>query len=255
MKSSLVFRIEYEEKIMKLNKRNFAYASVVGVAFMFAAGSAVAAPVTIDDFTTPQDTLKAEPGQTLSSAVSGANIIGGSRALTVSATAGAPPLGTTAAVMQVNNFLSFSNDVGVTGQLQVEWNAGGTGLGGIDLTDAGTNDGFLVDITTADNDFSLSFEVDDALGGTSTFSSIVPELSGPGSLPLFIAFGVFNGNADFTSIDSIRMTLTSVGAALDMSIASISSVAEIPIPGAIPLMLSGLAGLGFAGRRSGRRAA
>lgn len=54
-------------------------------------------------------------------------------------------------------------------------------------------------------------------------------------------------NGDFAGLESIRFTYVNT----DFYIGSIS---DVPIPGAIPLLLSGLAGLGFAGRKKKKTA-
>jgi hypothetical protein len=138
--------------------------------------------------------------------VAAVEAIGGFRTLeVVSITPGS--LSATLAVGPVPAIgLSLSNDTGESSVSQVVWDADGTGLGGVDLTQGGLIDNFFelaissIDVGLVD----LTLTVADTLGGLSSASML-----GAGVGTETVSFASFVGDVDFTTVDSITLSIDS----------------------------------------------
>ena len=183
-----------------------------------------------------------------------ANTIGGFRDLEIQriVNMGNPFATATGAVFNGN--LEWSNDLGFSSMLTVQWDGGDgsgtidpTGLGGVDFTDGGMFDRFGLDFLSVDQP-GLTVELTVYTDGGN--SSILTEtLTDPIFVPEerffeFSDFAVQNGSgADFTDVGALQLKLTGP-ASIDAQIALLE-LAKPPIPD-IPEP-STLLGLGLIG--------
>jgi hypothetical protein len=144
----------------------------------------------------------------------------------------------TGIVSESEGHLDVFNFSELGGTLTVEWNGGGT-LGGVDLTDGGSNE--FIDIVTELVTLgalteTLMFSVMDSVGGESSVEIPWIELSAFSSN--LIPFTSLEGDADLTSIDVISLATTIVVSDRQIQIDSISAV-PIPAPATLPLVVVG----------------
>ena len=186
----------------------------------------------IDTFETAQAqislTSPGDTGTSTSSFVSGAGILGTERDLQVTLTAASNP-GEGVASDTLGGRFSYAQDPNVTasGQLQYDGVDGSmaldpTGLGGVDLTNAGRNNAFEILIPFDDNPIDLTFDVYTDAGNTSTYTFdpgggifTTPETF---IIP-FADFSTAAGTgADFSNVGAVTVTLESAGNAPDFTL-------------------------------------
>lgn len=212
-------------------------------------GPVAAATIIIDQFVAPQYVVsRPGPGNVAASEVAAPLSIGGYREMRV--TNGQNRLNGTS-LETGGGVADFSNASRTAGSGTLTWNGiGSTGLGGLDVTDNGTNDAVFFDVVFSDADVDLAFAVVDTRGRTSTYSYLVgEELSGT---PVVFSFADFTGNADLTSINSVSFRLSgrspSVDASLDLLYFG-STLTSVPLPASGILLGAALLGAGLMGRR------
>lgn len=158
-------------------------------------------------------------------------------------------------LLSSDGYLDFSNAARTSGTGTLLWDGlGSVGLGGVDLTDRGTNNALFLDVVFADANLTLSFSVTDTHGATSTLTQTVSQtLVDPTSMAFL--FDDFTGSADFTSLNSISLILSGTTQGLDATIdtvyaaSTLSPLPAVPVPAAGWLMLGGLMALGTLKRR------
>jgi len=184
--------------------------------FMLGSGSAQADPILIDDFDVNQDvgSLAIDGAIPDSSQVGAAGtILGGFRDM--QATGDADDWIETRLKVD-NQSLTFSNDVDTNGFGTIVWDGNDDptvldtmGLGGIDITqnNGSTLDSILMDIISADlPGLEVNFTIYDMNSNTSSISRIFDtSISTPQEETFF--FDDFSGNADFTNVGAIKLTL------------------------------------------------
>ncbi|NBB81435.1 MAG: hypothetical protein GVY36_18675 [Verrucomicrobia bacterium] len=218
------------------------------------ASTATAATIMIDSFDTFQQVADSPvlPGAPNTSTVNGdPTILGGSRELTVDTTPDNAPAtnfgSSLTSTGAPNTQLIFNNNDGQQGLATVVYgtDAGGAALG--DLTDGGTNDKFLFEVTSGDLPGSLYTAT---VTDTSNASFTVSELLVTGFSP-FQAFADFTG-VDFENVASLTFTLDSNG--VESFDGSIGSISAVPLPASALLLLGGIGGLaGFGASKRRRR--
>lgn len=234
-------------KICKL-----ALTAVAGLGLMTA--SAAAAPITIDTF--DGDAWVADaPFFIIGSEaeVAAGSAIGGWRDLLAESDS-TDPLATE--VRTSGGSLAYSNTAGSSGTGTVTWDGNDgdastvdtSGLGGIDLTDGGTNDGFLIKLLSADANLSITLNVWDMAGNLSSldvlFTTSLVEYSA------FLYLDGFVGGADLTNVGAIQLVLDgpeNIDAVIDFI-----AVAPVPLGPAMPPLLGALFMLGYLKRRQSR---
>ncbi|PZX18248.1 putative secreted protein [Palleronia aestuarii] len=221
------------------------FASVVGTALAVSAAPALAATLTIDNFDTNQRVTDVPSGSFVnSSEVTGSDILGGARDLSVTNTAFNGDSTDATELRVAGSALSFSNITDARGEGTITYDGvGNAGLGGIDLI-IGDNPSFFFEVGDFDREVNITATVMDTMGGTSSYSELLTLGFNPN-----LGFAEFTGNADFGSIDSIEFFVSSTDTqtAVDGSILSISvqadDMAPIPLPASGLLLLGGLGGL------------
>ena len=211
-------------------------------------GSAQA--LTIDTFTTNQVVYDGIGGGPTSSTVSDAvNILGTERTISVEQLGpGATPS-------------SVSINVGTSGLLtlgntdaysisRIAYNGiGGSGLGGVDVTEGGVLNTFGLLVVLGDFPTNITLTVSD---GTNTASLTKPTPSLAINVPLLFEYSSFAGGpVDFTMIDYIAIDLITTHplADLQLAITSFVGTTTVPEPGALAVLGFGLIGLGLVRRK------
>lgn len=176
-----------------------------------------AATFIIDDYNTPSFTTS--PGGLVSETVSSSGILGGTRLIELNKTIG---ISNSTALTSDCNFItpviqcmSFNSGSASLGSLSLTY--GSTTLPGLDVTNAGFNDGFVVSIQFAD--FSTDFEIvaTDTLGNTASFIQQTPGLVFQNPQMLEADFDSFTGDlVDFSSIDTIKFSFDALFPATDL---------------------------------------
>ncbi len=152
-------------------------------------------------------------------------VIGGQRTIGVNKRSGIlPGSRNTFIVNEAARNVTFSSDTDVRSDFFITWD-GNYGAGGIDLTDGGTQNFFILDITSNDLGGTLVFDVTDINGGTRTMSqSFIAGQTGN----KFFSFASATGGGDLTKASSIKLSSTNTIAGLDMSFALVDTVAAVP---------------------------
>jgi hypothetical protein len=199
------------------------------------------------DFTT-QHVDKAAPGPDTAATAAG-EAIGDFRTIELTSVVGAlsASLDTNPGGVQL---LALSNDVGVSSEALVTWDAGGAGLGGVDLTQGGASPFLSLDIVSIDQgNVDLLITITDvaAAGGDSATWSAIG--LGVGVKQRQLALFTNAINVDFTQVDKITLEITA-DVASDLSLDSIFTSGQIPEPSTVVLLGIGILGvLGVSYRR------
>lgn len=215
--------------------------TIVGLATM--AGAASAATITIDDFQDQQFVL---PGS--SDAVQGSGILGGEREATYVSEENNP----FGANLQVGNGFLTLNSFFPLVEADLVWDGlGNSGLGGVDLTDGGTEAGLAIDIfgigtSVPDPELTLTFSLLDLDGNESTsvqsFATdfLLDNASLNSPVTAFFGFGGFAGTADVSRIDSIALNIIGPSG-LDLNFGPVKTA---PVPEPLTI-LGSMAAVGF----------
>ncbi len=224
------------------------------------AGSASATPIVIDDFSNDQSLTVSGGNGPLESAggVSASSAIGGARFMRLSRVSG---YGTDTLTANGGGFglLDLSSAAADAVSARITYDGGTdnvltpTGLGGVDLTSAGSNSVIQV---LARSDLVAPLTITVYTDG-SNFSTAVVNLPGQGfgntpftaiDIP-FSSFLADSGTgANFQNVGAISVGIFGANvASLDAQLDSI--VATVPEPGTLLLFAAGLGGLAVTGRR------
>ena len=211
---------------------NFILVTAIAALTIGGFSDAQAAPIVIDSFTDFQEApidgrLEDAPGA-----------IGGERVLEAD--------GEVSAIVDSGALFGDSNNV--LSVVRATWDGGGS-LGGVDLTDGGSNAFFRFAALTLDNpalfEATLGVQVVDSDGDMDTVSATWEELDlGPNLLP----FSALSNDVDVTSVNVIRLEINMVAAPSQITIGPLSAV--VPEPSTALLFGSSLLGLiGIARRK------
>lgn len=192
----------------------------------------------IDDFSTQQLIPGVSPGNSVTDTVFNGGILGGYRTLIVRNISG-PNILSEAEAYVIGDELFVNNDTDVNGEVDVIWDANGSGLGGVDLTIEAT--GIAMEVISIDQNVTVEFIIEDQSNNVS--NSGAKTFMGPGLF--FVEFLDFIGTADFTDVNKITMMLRGP-LAWDGRIDIVESTIPVPEPGSFVIMGLGLIGLGAA---------
>jgi hypothetical protein len=217
-----------------------AAAIVLGTAF-----SAAASPVTIDDFSQGTAFGSINSG-TASFPGTGTGIIGRERDVDATVTSANPGDTLQAAVDPNGGLAKFltSTQAVTTGSVNLLYDGEGSpGLGGVDLTGGGANDGFVLDVTVLGGQVTLTATVTDASGNSASGSPL-----GLGTGRQELLFSDITGPTDFSNIETIEF-LIELGGGARIGIDSITTdatgtAAVVPLPASAVLLLAGVGALG-----------
>ena len=211
-------------------------------------GSAQA--LTIDTFSTNQVVYDGIGGGATSSTVSDAlNILGTERTISVEQLGpGATPSSVsinvgTSGLLTLGNTDAFSVS-------KIVYNViGGSGLGGVDVTEGGTLDTFSLFVVLGDFPTDIALTVSD---GTNTASLMQTSPFLAINVPLLFEYSSFAGDpVDFTTIEYISIDLITTHPMADLQLAIIDFVGttSVPEPGVLAVLGFGLIGLGLVRRK------
>ncbi|MCB1741002.1 MAG: hypothetical protein KDK91_11575 [Gammaproteobacteria bacterium] len=231
--------------------------ALTGLGMLLALGNAHAAMV-IDDFVDPgsvSDGTLFDGGQTLSVTATGGTILGGTRHMQVEKTGlialNVPALKASLATSSCagsggsQHCMSFNTAVATTGTAMLGYDAGGIGLGSLDLSESGANNAIVVNqvFGDADADALLTLTVRDH---DSTQSRSLSTLSGIAGLPgedLVFRFGDFDA-IDFTRVESLHIEIVSLVSSVDIQFRYLAAThippAPVPLPAPALLLASAL---------------
>ena len=213
----------------------------------------VASAIVVDTFSEGPQTVSvsAAPG-TDTDTVTGlttTETIGGARMLTLELLESDFGGTSSDVVNTAMGLMSYNNDSGNLSTLEVLWDADGAGLGGVDITDGGTDIGLSLALLASDLGGVIEFTIMDtaAEGGDSASLALVAPDS---ASILFFTYEDFVGVGDVNleMIDSIKMVITPEKDG-DYTIDLLESGNPIPEPVTASLGALGIAALGTTLRR------
>ena len=195
--------------------------------------------ITIDDFSTNQPalTLAYPPaGTSASSSASGGGILGGERDVQINLTGGTIP-GTISAGVSGGLF-TYSQDATITGNGLVQWDGADgspalnvTGLGGIDLTVGGTQDGLLLNVFFDDVVTPVVITVYTDAGNASALTVTLPGSIFATSTNFVLPYSSFTttlgAGANFANVGAITLSFGSSTTAPDVVLDFLQTTALI----------------------------
>jgi hypothetical protein len=214
-----------------MKKRVALLATSVLIAALLLVGVVYAADVLIDDFDTtfqyhctPFNAVFCTAGSYGSDSASGA--LGGTRDISVTLISGSSLTflsanGTTA------NELEFSAPSGVNAVGEVVWDGDSDattldkdGLGGLDLTDGGTNESIVVSVLYDDRQIDLTVEVYSNTNSALATVSLPGDLDeDPNRMDVVLPFTSFSGDTSvFSSAGAVRLRFSGASSAVDVNI-------------------------------------
>lgn len=180
-----------------------------GTAIMAVALTWNAQAMVIDQFVATQSIAitQAAP-KTVNDVIDDASALGGWRNLWVNKISGGPGYANATFVevnIDANETFQVSNGNNTDSTVRIDWNGNGAGLGGVDITDAGAAQGFLLHILFADLGATFRFDAWSAAGTSSATVQVAADVTSPALL--YAPFADFVGAADFQSLSALRLTI------------------------------------------------
>jgi uncharacterized repeat protein (TIGR01451 family) len=222
-----------------VHRRALVVLGFASLALPLALVRSAAAQIVIDSFETAQSalTLTYPPaGTSASSSDSGSGILGGERDVQINLSGGVIAGNTETAVVS-SGFFSYSQDATIAGTSVIQWDGADgsptlnpTGLGGQDLTAAGTQDALLLNVFFDDLPIQITFQVWTDAGNASAATFTTPGLlfsSTNFAIPYSSFTPTLGAGADFTRVGAIVMTVGSSTSAPDLVIDSLSTTALV----------------------------
>lgn len=206
--------------------------------------------LTVDTSSTNQVVYDGIGGGATSSTVSDAlNILGTERTISVEQLGpGATPSSVSINV-GTSGLLTLGNTDAFSVSKIVYNGIGGSGLGGVDVTEGGTLDTFSLFVVLGDFPTDIALTVSD---GTNTASLMQTTPFLAINVPLLFEYSSFAGDpVDFTMIEYIIIDLITTHPMADLQLAIIDFVGttSVPEPGVLAVLGFGLIGLGLVRRK------
>lgn len=196
----------------------------------------------IDSFNSTDQTVTASgtSGTTANSSIAAPEAVGGERDLFVELTSTATSISIDVAAT-AQQLMEFSASATATGTRTITWDGADgdatsldpVGLGGIDLTQAGANTGFLLQVGADQSDAQLRITAHTDGSNSSTSTVTLPNTAGPANDLLFVplsGFTVASGTGvDFTNIGALEFEILQGTTAVDGQIDFVSMVGPTEI--------------------------
>ncbi|MEZ5324718.1 MAG: hypothetical protein R3F19_06615 [Verrucomicrobiales bacterium] len=184
---------------------------------------------------------------------SGLGIVGGTRNNSLTVTSN-PLLQTARSRLNYSDsgVLSISLGTQVAGFVELDYDNGGTGIGGFDLTVAGMADSLGWKILFLDLPTRLGAVVTDTSGASANSSfDLVSSISSATEVTMpFTGFTLTEGSSfDWTNVDTIKFQVEPTTAAMDVVIDDFYAASTIPEPGVGILCTLAAGALAFVRRR------
>jgi len=218
----------------------------------------------IDSFSTPQS-LTINTVGTVSSSVSssGGDILGVERDMTLEMLSGSGM----AVQADLGGFsiLNHAQNASTTGKTTITWDGVDgtpaidyTGLGGIDLTESGANNGMIISVIFDDLPSEIIVSAYSDAGNWSKYIASLPGMifSSPAIITMpFANFVSQSGSgADFTNIGAISLVVNgALYGGTDMMLDNVETTNPVPEPSTFALLALGIAGVLFSAKRKNSR--
>jgi hypothetical protein len=205
----------------------------------------------IDDFSMPivgQTITVTGTGSQTSTINSLTGVVGNTRTMNINVTSSAYGYSSTLKTSPLaGGTLELGNEGGQNGVGTITWDAGGAGLGGIDITNGGLLPYFQAKMLSSDQTDIFRVDITDSSGHTAYWTSNLG--TGPNAINQLLSSFTNPNAADFTSVDKIMVTLSSLNLAQDTVMDTVE-VTNTPVPEPATMTLLALGGFSvFMARR------
>lgn len=180
------------------------------------------------------------------------SIVGGVRdstALNLSGTGSVDVFTAPGTLLGPTMVMAYAAGPGVFGGFSLGYDGAGSGLGGVDFTDGGLSNSFVVGVNFSDFGGGVAITVDDGGGPVTSPGFPLPGLiTGGAPVPVAIPFAAFPG-IDFTTVESVLFEFAAPVPATDIEILFLETDFVIPEPATASLLVLAMGSVACVRRR------